>query len=58
MCRSPGGALSLKWWRWRSDLEKFFPLEEGELTLKASDLKPLADLLVSVENLMQAKKLK
>ena len=48
VCRTPGGALSLKWWRWRGDLERFFPLGEGELTLDASELQPLADLLASV----------
>ena len=50
VCRSPEGALTLKWWRWRADLERFCPLEEGELTLDAADLQPLAEVLVSVGN--------
>ena len=49
VCRSPEGALTLKWWRWRADLERFCPLEEGELTLDAADLQPLAEVLVAVD---------
>ncbi|GEM_PF-1614635 len=50
--RTPSGALSLKWWRWREELERFFPVEDGELTLNASELKPLADLLISVDGIL------
>ncbi len=57
VCRSATGALTLKWWRWREDLEKFFPLEEGELTLDASDLQPLADVLTAVDGALTKKKL-
>ena len=49
VCRSATGVLSLKWWRWREDLGRFFPLEDGELTLAPGELKPLAELLVSVD---------
>lgn len=52
VCRLATGALSLKWWRWREDLGRFFPLEDGELTLAASDLPALAELLVSVDGRM------
>jgi hypothetical protein len=52
ICRSPRGKLSLKWWRWREDLGRFCPLEEGELTLDPSELLPLADLLSSVDGLL------
>jgi hypothetical protein len=57
ICRSATGALTLKWWRWRQDLEQFFPLEEGELTLNQGDLQPLADVLSSVDGLLTKKKL-
>jgi hypothetical protein len=50
--RSPRGKVSLKWWRWREDLGRFCPLEEGELTLDCSELLPLADLLSSVDGLL------
>ena len=50
VCRAPDGSLTLKWWRWRADLERFCPMEEGELTLDAADLEPLAEVLVSVGN--------
>ena len=53
VCRSPRGALSLKWWRWREDLGRFFPLEDGELTLEPGELQPLAELLSSVDGLLQ-----
>ena len=48
LCRAPRGKVTLKWWRWREDLGRFCPLEEGELTLETSELLPLADLLSSV----------
>lgn len=57
VCRSPEGKLTLKWWRWREDLEKFFPMEEGELTLDLADLQPLADVLTSVDQLLTRKRL-
>lgn len=53
VCRLATGALSLKWWRWREDLGRFFPLEDGELTLAPSDLGALAELLISVDNRMK-----
>lgn len=58
VCRSPEGALTLKWWRWRADLERFTPLEEGELTLDATDLLPLAEVLVAVGELVGKRGLK
>ena len=55
VCRAPDGTLTLKWWRWREDLERFFPLEDGELTLDPSELQPLADLLSSVTRRLKLK---
>ena len=49
ICRGAAGALTLKWWRWRSDLERFLPLEEGELSLNPGDLQDLASMLVAVD---------
>ena len=57
VCRSAGGSLSLKWWRWREDAEHFSPLQDGGLTLDAEELQPLAELLISVDNLLNIKKL-
>ena len=57
VCRSAGGSLSLKWWRWREDAEDFSPLQDGGLTLDAAELQPLAELLTSVGNLMNIKNL-
>ena len=57
VCRSAGGILSLKWWRWREDAEHFSPLEDGGLTLDARELQPLAELLASVGNLLSLKSL-
>jgi hypothetical protein len=51
--RGPGGTLSLKWWRWREDDERFDPLEDGRLTLDAAELRPLAELLASVANRLE-----
>jgi hypothetical protein len=48
VCRSGGGNLSLKWWRWREDDAFFAPMEDGGLTLDATELQPLAELLASV----------
>ena len=48
VCRSGGGTLSLKWWRWREDNAFFDPMEDGGLTLDAAELQPLAELLASV----------
>jgi hypothetical protein len=48
VCRSAGGVLSLRWWRWREDAEHFDPMEDGGLTLDPSELMPLAELLTSV----------
>jgi hypothetical protein len=56
VCLSPGGHLSLKWWRWREDVERFQPLEDGWLTLDPGELGPLAELLGSVNNLLERKK--
>jgi hypothetical protein len=53
--RSDDGTLSLKWWRWQDDLERFSPLEDGELTLDPSELMPLAELLVSAGNLLRSR---
>jgi hypothetical protein len=55
VCLSPGGQLFLKWWRWREDIEQFQPLEDGSLTLDPGDLRSLADLLTSVNNLLNLK---
>jgi hypothetical protein len=57
VCRSAGGTLSLKWWRWSEDDEHFDPLEDGGLTLDSAELQPLAELLQSVANLLNIKKL-
>jgi hypothetical protein len=57
VCRSAGGVVSLKWWRWREDAEHFDPLQDGALTLDTTDLQPLAELLGSVGNLLVKKKL-
>lgn len=57
VCRSPRGAITLKWWRWRGDLERFFPMEEGELTMNPGELEPLAELLLSVDTLLAKKRL-
>ena len=46
--RAADGSLTLKWWRWRGDMERFQALEDGGLTLNPSELQPLADLLASV----------
>ena len=52
VCLSPGGHLFLKWWRWREDIERFQPLEDGALTLDPDELKPLAELLASVSEFL------
>jgi len=57
ICRSPAGALSLKWWRWREDDESFAPLEDGALTLDPAELQPLAELLASVAAFLGKKRL-
>jgi hypothetical protein len=48
VCGAPDGRLTLKWWRWREDMERFQALEDGGLTLDLAELRPLADLLASV----------
>ena len=48
VCRSAGGIISLKWWRWREDAEHFDPLQDGALALDPAELLPLAELLASV----------
>jgi len=53
--RTPGGALDLKWWRWREDDERFDPLEDGGLTLDPSELRPLAELLAAVAERLERK---
>jgi hypothetical protein len=58
ICRSARGTITLKWWRWRGDLEQFFPMEEGELTMDPQDLEPLADLLTSVGSVLSKKQLR
>ena len=55
VCRTPVGTLSLKWWRWSHDDERFSPLEDGQLSLDSSELKPLAELLSSVDSFMKRK---
>jgi len=55
VCLSPNGSLFLKWWRWSEDVERFYPLEDGGLTLNPSELKPLAELLASVGNRLDQK---
>jgi hypothetical protein len=55
VCRSEGGAVSLKWWRWGGDQKKFFPLEDGQLTLDSAELEPLAGLLRSVSQALEKK---
>jgi hypothetical protein len=55
VCRSESGAVSLKWWRWGGDQKKFFPLEDGQLSLDAEELEPLAGLLRSVSQMLEAK---
>jgi hypothetical protein len=47
--RTPDGTIGLQWWRWREDDERFDPLEDGRLTLDPAELRPLAELLASVE---------
>lgn len=56
VCRSEGGAVTLKWWRWGGDLKKFFPLEDGQLTLDVAELDPLAEMLASVRLMLEKKK--
>jgi hypothetical protein len=53
VCRGADGTLSLKWWRWKEDLGKFTPLEDGALTLDPAELRPLAEMLASVGELLQ-----
>lgn len=48
VCRSAGGVISLKWWRWREDSEQFDPMQDGALALDPAELMPLAELLASV----------
>jgi len=48
ICRSAGGVVSLKWWRWREDSEHFDPMQDGALALDPAELIPLAELLASV----------
>jgi hypothetical protein len=55
VCRSGGGTISLKWWRWREEAEFFDPLEDGGLTLDAAELQPLAELLASVAAYLKPK---
>jgi hypothetical protein len=57
VCRSAGGTLSLKWWRWSEDDEHFDPLQDGGLTLDPTEVQPLAELLLSVGHLLNTKKL-
>lgn len=52
VCRSGDGSLTLKWWRWREDGASFDPMEDGALTLDATELQPLAELLASVATLI------
>ena len=55
VCLSANGSLYLKWWRWSEDVERFYPLEDGGLTLNPSELQPLAELLASVGNRLDPK---
>jgi hypothetical protein len=48
VCRAGDGTVFLKWWRWREDDARFDPLEDGQLALDPSELRPLAELLASV----------
>lgn len=56
VCLNPDGRISLKWWRWREDMEKFQAMSDGGLILEMSELRPLTDLLGSVEALLDRKK--
>jgi hypothetical protein len=55
VCRAPSGQLSLRWWRWQEEEESFSPLEDGGLTLDAAELQPLAELLASVNGMLERK---
>jgi len=55
VCRSDSGAVSLKWWRWGGDQKKFFPLEDGQLSLDPAELEPLAGMLRSVSQMLEKK---
>jgi hypothetical protein len=52
VCLSPEGRISLKWWRWREDEERFQPVTDGALTLEPEELRPLVDLLGSVGSML------
>lgn len=56
VCLNPDGRVSLKWWRWREDMEKFTDGGDGDLTLDLSELRPLTDLLGSVDHLLERRK--
>ena len=56
ICQAADGSLSMKWWRWREAAEQFYPMEDGGLTLNASELQPLAELLSSVSKVLKKKK--
>jgi hypothetical protein len=56
VCREGDGTLTMKWWRWREASEQFYPMEDGGLTLNASELQPLAELLSSVSKMLKKKK--
>ena len=56
VCLNPDGRISLKWWRWQEDVEKFQAMSDGGLTLEPSELRPLTDLLGSVDALLDRKK--
>ena len=53
ICQAGDGTLSMKWWRWRETSEQFYPMEDGGLTLNASELQPLAELLSSVSKVLK-----
>jgi hypothetical protein len=52
VCLNPDGGISLKWWRWREDVETFQALADGGLVLERSELRPLTDLLGSVDAML------
>lgn len=56
VCMEPDGRLSIRWWRWRDDVEKFQAINDGGLVLELSELRPLTDLLGSVDALLDRKK--
>jgi hypothetical protein len=55
VCLDPDGRISLKWWRWREDMEKFQAISDGGLVLDLAELRPLTDLLGSVDALLDRK---